>query len=67
MTYLEHKLYPLGVISVCFRQDDGTLYRYCLQPGDDLEGQPEAVTETAAAAWTAEVIAAFEEVRASND
>lgn len=38
-----------------------TFHRYCLAPGSDLAGQPEQVVTVATAAWTPEVIAAYEE------
>jgi hypothetical protein len=37
-----------------------TFRRYCLVPGDDLTGQPEQVVTVATAAWTPEIIAAYE-------
>jgi hypothetical protein len=43
-----------------------TFHRYCLAPGSNLAGQPEQVVTVATAAWTPEVIAAYEEQIASN-
>lgn len=43
-----------------------SFHRYCLAPGSDLTGQPEQVVTVATAAWTPEVIAAYEEQTASN-
>ncbi len=37
-----------------------TYHRSSLQPGQDLTGQPEKVVSIAQAAWTPEVIAAYE-------
>jgi hypothetical protein len=37
-----------------------TFHRYCLAPGSDLTGQPEQVVTVATAAWTPEVIAAYQ-------
>lgn len=37
-----------------------TYHRSSLQPGQDLTGQPEKVVAIAQAAWTAEVIAAYQ-------
>lgn len=37
-----------------------TYHRSSLQPGQDLTGQPEKVVAIAQAAWTPEVIAAYE-------
>ena len=38
-----------------------TYRRYCLNPGDDLTGQPEQVVKIANAVWTAECIAAYQQ------
>lgn len=35
--------------------------RYCLVPGSGLTGQPDQVVTVATAAWTPEVIAAYQE------
>lgn len=43
-----------------------TFHRYCLAPGSDLTGQPEQVVAVATAAWTPEVIAAYQAQLASN-
>ena len=38
-----------------------TFHRYCLAPGSDLSGQSEQVVTVATAAWTPEIVAAYEE------
>lgn len=43
-----------------------TFHRYCLAPGSDLTGQPEQVTAVATAAWTSEVVAAYQAQLATN-
>ena len=43
-----------------------TFHRYCLAPGSDLTGQPEQVVAVATAAWTPEVIAAYQAQLATN-
>lgn len=43
-----------------------TFHRYCLAPGSDLTGQPDQVVAVATAAWTPEVISAYEEQLATN-
>ena len=43
-----------------------TFHRYCLAPGSDLTGQPEQVVTVATAAWTPEVIAAYQAQLATN-
>ena len=43
-----------------------TFHRYCLAPGSDLTGQPEQVVTVATAAWTAEVVAAYQAQLATN-
>lgn len=43
-----------------------TFHRYCLAPGSDLTGQPEQVVAVATAAWTPEVVAAYQAQLASN-
>ena len=65
---------PTGVVQVRLANQilDGetvktqTFHRYCLAPGSDLAGQPEQVVTVATAAWTPEVVAAYEEQIASN-
>lgn len=60
---------PSGVVQVRLANQvlDGdvvkaqTFHRYCLSPGSDLAGQPEQVVTVATAAWTPEVVAAYEE------
>lgn len=47
-----------GCIFVTTKVDD-TTYRQCLEPGDDLTGQPDEVVSAAEAAWTPEVLQAF--------
>lgn len=41
-------------------------HRYVLSPGDSLDGQPEQVKAIAQAAWTPEVVAAYEAQKAAN-
>jgi hypothetical protein len=41
-------------------------HRYLLAPGSDLTGQPEQVVTVATAAWTPEVIAAYQAQLAIN-
>lgn len=41
-----------------------TYHRTSLTPGQDLTGQPDNVVAVAQAAWTPEVIAAYEEAQA---
>lgn len=36
-----------------------TFRRYCLNPGDDLTGQPEQVVAIAGAVWTPSAVAAY--------
>ena len=43
-----------------------TYHRTSLTPGQDLSGQPEKVVAIAQAAWTPEVIAAYEAQVAAN-
>ena len=43
-----------------------TFHRYCLAPGTDLTGQPEQVVTVATAAWTPEVVAAYQAQLATN-
>lgn len=43
-----------------------TFHRYCLAPGSDLTGQPEQVVTVATAAWTPDVIAAYQAQLATN-
>lgn len=43
-----------------------TFHRYCLAPGSDLAGQPEQVMAVATAAWTPEVVAAYQAQVAAN-
>ena len=43
-----------------------SFHRYCLAPGSDLTGQPEQVVTVATAAWTPEVIAAYQAQLATN-
>ena len=43
-----------------------TFHRYCLAPGSDLTGQPDQVVTVATAAWTPEVIAAYQAQLATN-
>lgn len=43
-----------------------TFHRYCLAPGSDLTGQPEQVVTVATAAWTPEVVAAYQAQLATN-
>ena len=43
-----------------------TYHRTSLTPGQDLTGQPEKVVTIANAAWTPEVIAAYEAQQAAN-
>ena len=43
-----------------------TFQRYCLVPGSDLTGQPEQVGTVATAAWTPEVVAAYQAQIAAN-
>ena len=43
-----------------------TYHRTSLTPGQDLTGQPEQVVAIAQAAWTPEVIAAYEAQQAAN-
>ena len=43
-----------------------TYHRTSLTPGQDLTGQPEKVVAIANAAWTPEVIAAYEAQQAAN-
>ena len=43
-----------------------TYRRYVLTPGSDLTGQPEQVVTVATAAWTPEVIAAYQAQIATN-
>lgn len=43
-----------------------TYHRTTLFPGQDLTGQPEKVVAIANAAWTPEVIAAYEAQQAAN-
>jgi hypothetical protein len=60
---------PTGVVQVRLANQilDGEIvkaqayHRYILAPGSDLAGQPEQVVTVATAAWTPEVIAAYEE------
>ena len=60
---------PTGVVQVRLANQilDGetvkaqAYHRYILTPGSDLTGQPEQVVTVATAAWTPEVIAAYEE------
>ena len=42
-----------------------TYHRSSLTPGQDLTGQPEKVVAIAQAAWTPEVIAAYQEQQAA--
>ena len=65
---------PTGVVQVRLTNQilDGetvkaqTFHRYCLAPGSDLTGQPEQVVTVATAAWTPEVIAAYQAQLATN-
>ena len=41
-------------------------HRYLLAPGSDLGGQPEQVVTVATAAWTPEVVAAYQAQLATN-
>lgn len=41
-------------------------HRYLLTPGSDLTGQPEQVVTVATAAWTPDVIAAYQAQLATN-
>lgn len=41
-------------------------HRYALAPNDSLEGQPAQVVAIAQAAWTPEIIAAYEAQKAAN-
>lgn len=43
-----------------------TFKRYCLAPGSDLTGQPDQVVTVATAAWTPEIIAAYQAQLATN-
>lgn len=43
-----------------------TFHRTSLTPGQDLTGQPEKVVAIANAAWTPEVIAAYQAQQAAN-
>jgi hypothetical protein len=43
-----------------------TFHRYCLAPGSDLTGQPDQVVTVATAAWTPEIIAAYEAQLTTN-
>lgn len=43
-----------------------TYHRSSLQPGQDLTGQPEKVVSIAQAAWTPEVIAAYQAAQEAN-
>lgn len=43
-----------------------TFHRYCLAPGSDLAGQPEQVVTVATAAWTPEIVAAYQAQLAIN-
>lgn len=43
-----------------------TFHRYCLTPGSDLTGQPDQVVTVATAAWTPEVVAAYQAQVAAN-
>jgi hypothetical protein len=60
---------PNGILQVRFSDQilDGELVkastyrRYCLNPGDDLAGQPEQVVAIATALWTPAVIAAYKQ------
>jgi hypothetical protein len=44
-----------------------TYHRTSLTPGQDLTGQPERVVSIAEAAWTLEVIAAYEAAQENNE
>ena len=44
-----------------------TYHRTSLTPGQDLTGQPERVVAIAEAAWTPEVIAAYEAAQENNE
>lgn len=44
-----------------------TFHRSSLVPGQDLSGVPVNVQAICAAAWTAEVVAAFQAAQAAND
>jgi hypothetical protein len=44
-----------------------TYHRTSLTPGQDLTGQPERVVAIAEAAWTPEVIAAYQAMQANNE
>jgi hypothetical protein len=44
-----------------------TYHRTSLTPGQDLTGQPERVVSIAEAAWTPEVIAAYEAAQSNNE
>lgn len=43
-----------------------TFHRYCLAPGSNLDGQPEQVVTVATAAWTPDVVAAYQAQLATN-
>ena len=65
---------PNGILQVRFSDQilDGELVkastyrRYCLNPGDDLAGQPEQVVAIATALWTPAVITAYKQQLAAN-
>ena len=65
---------PNGILQVRFSDQiiDGevvkasTYRRYCLNPGDDLAGQPEQVVAIATVLWTPAVIAAYKQQLAAN-
>ena len=65
---------PNGILQVRFSDQilDGELVkastyrRYCLNPGDNLAGQPEQVVAIATALWTPVVIAAYKQQLAAN-
>ena len=65
---------PSGILQVRFSDQilDGevvkasTYRRYCLNPGDNLAGQPDQVVAIATALWTPAVIAAYKQQLAAS-
>ena len=44
-----------------------TFHRHVLEPGDSLDGEDPRVVAVANAAWTAEVVAEWDAIRAARD